>query len=248
MSISVQPPKLNEILKQNRDRKRASLQMAHQDTRISVQYLQALEAGEYEKFPAEVYCLGFLRKYAVYLGLNPDEMVAMYKKEQDAQKEIVQEEEKKQESTDKQEKSNELVKVASLILLLVVCGGLWLYSVVTPVRKPAPAPVPIPAAAAKPAPILPPPVESLTLHAFTQDGVWMRVLLDRKLSFEGFIVTGASRTWEAKDEIFLRIGNVRAVRLTLNGQAIDPKSGAAKDVNDLVLTRDTLKKRSETAQ
>lgn len=243
MAFSVQPPKLNEILKQNRDRKRASLQAAHQDTRISITYLQALEAGEYEKFPAEVYCIGFLRKYAAYLGLNPEEMIEMYRKEQEAHKAVQKETEKKKLDYEMKEKSTDLTRVLTLILVLVLAGSWWLYTVLKSpahIRK-APA-----VAGVQPmvqAPVLPVPSESLSLTAFSREGVWMRVLLDKKLSFEGFIAAGSTRAWEARDEIFTRIGNVQAIQLTLNGQSVDAKEGAEKDVNEITFTRESLGKK-----
>ncbi len=243
MALSTDPQKLNEILKLNRDRKRASLQMAHQDTRISVAFLQALEAGEYEKFPAEVYCLGFLRKYASYLGLNPDEMVALYKSEQAGLVEVHKEEEKKQIEEDKQEKSSDLIKVLTLILLLVFAGGGWLFTVLhsafkSKVSEPAyseahPAVSP-----------LPPTHENLTLAAYARENVWLRIMLDNQLAFEGFIPGGSTRTWEARNQIFVRAGNTQVLSLTLNDQPVDIRSGAVKDINELVLTKESLAKKS----
>jgi hypothetical protein len=49
------------------------------DTRISVEYLHALEDGvPLQAFPAPVYARFFLREYAEYLGLDPDHMVARF--------------------------------------------------------------------------------------------------------------------------------------------------------------------------
>jgi hypothetical protein len=43
------------------------------DTKIRVKYLAAMEQGEFSELPADVYARGFLRNYASYLGLDPDE-------------------------------------------------------------------------------------------------------------------------------------------------------------------------------
>src|SRR5207248_11009637 len=40
--------------------------------------LQALESGDYQSLPGTVYTKGFLRNYAEYLNLDPEEMVALY--------------------------------------------------------------------------------------------------------------------------------------------------------------------------
>ncbi len=45
-------------------------------TRINRIYLEALEEGEYEALPAPVYARGFMRSYARFLSLDPEEAVA----------------------------------------------------------------------------------------------------------------------------------------------------------------------------
>jgi len=47
-------------------------------TKISVRHLQALERGDVAKLPAPVFTRGFIRAYAGYLGLDPEEMVNAY--------------------------------------------------------------------------------------------------------------------------------------------------------------------------
>lgn len=52
------------------------------DTRISVEYLHALEDGvPLQAFPEPVYAKFFLREYAQYLGLDPKQMVALFTEE-----------------------------------------------------------------------------------------------------------------------------------------------------------------------
>ena len=240
MSISIQPPKLNELLRLNRERKRATLQMVHQDTRIAISYLQALESGEYDKFPAEVYCLGFLRKYAAYLGLDPDELAALYKKEQEAHVTVYREEEKKKQEAEKEEKSTDLVRVLSLVLFLAFVGGWWLLTVVkSPTEFKQASPLSQAQKKFLAAPLVRDELLSLQIHAASN--VWIRVLPDKNLSFEGFVAAGSSRTWEAESEFSLRIGNVDEVNLTLNGQPVDVHAGAVKGVNEILLTRESLK-------
>jgi len=55
-----------------------TLQQAADDTRIRLKFLQAIESGDYQSLPGNVYTKGFLRNYAEYLNLEPDEMVALY--------------------------------------------------------------------------------------------------------------------------------------------------------------------------
>ena len=49
--------------------------------RIRAPYLVALEEGRYDRLPAPVYALGFVRAYAIHLGLDGDEAVRRFKQE-----------------------------------------------------------------------------------------------------------------------------------------------------------------------
>ena len=49
--------------------------------RSAAQYLAAMERGAWAELPAGVYARGFLRNYAIYLGLDPDEVLAAWGRE-----------------------------------------------------------------------------------------------------------------------------------------------------------------------
>ncbi len=49
--------------------------------RIRLHYLEALEAGHVNELPGNAYALGFLRTYAVALGLDPNEVARRFKAE-----------------------------------------------------------------------------------------------------------------------------------------------------------------------
>ena len=50
--------------------------------RIQEHYLEALEEGRFDQIPGTTYTIGFLRSYAGFLGLDPDEIVDAFKGEQ----------------------------------------------------------------------------------------------------------------------------------------------------------------------
>ena len=64
---------LGERLRQAREAKGISLEQAEEGTKIRRRFLEALEAEDYGQLPGEAYVRGFLRNYAYFLGLNPDE-------------------------------------------------------------------------------------------------------------------------------------------------------------------------------
>jgi len=51
-----------------------SLEQASQATHIRVHYLEALEQGELDLIPSQAQASGFLRSYASFLGLDPDQI------------------------------------------------------------------------------------------------------------------------------------------------------------------------------
>ena len=74
-------PSLPERLYAARERKGVDLYRAERDTKIRARYLGALERGDYKELPGAVYTKGFLRNYALYLGLDPDEVLGQWRRE-----------------------------------------------------------------------------------------------------------------------------------------------------------------------
>ena len=74
-------PTLPERLLEAREAKGVDLYRAERDTKIRARYLGALESGEYGELPGAVYTKGFLRNYALYLGLDPEDVIRHWKRE-----------------------------------------------------------------------------------------------------------------------------------------------------------------------
>ena len=76
-----EPTKLGEVLRTAREAKFIDLARVERDTKIRVRYLAALETGDYRDLPGAVYTKGFLRNYGLYLGLDPEYLVDLYRLE-----------------------------------------------------------------------------------------------------------------------------------------------------------------------
>ena len=74
-------PPVGETLQAARERKGVDLYRAERDTRIRLRYLAALEDGDWDDLPGPVYTKGFLRNYAIYLGLEPDDILERWRDE-----------------------------------------------------------------------------------------------------------------------------------------------------------------------
>ncbi|MBX5466707.1 MAG: DUF4115 domain-containing protein [Firmicutes bacterium] len=67
---------IGAALKAAREARGLSIVAVSQELRIPPHYLEALEVGNWSRFPAEFYGQGFLRSYARYLGLDAEALVA----------------------------------------------------------------------------------------------------------------------------------------------------------------------------
>ncbi|MBN2552030.1 MAG: helix-turn-helix domain-containing protein [Spirochaetales bacterium] len=70
---------VGQKLRETREQHNFSIEQVARDTHISKQYLEALEQENFATIPGETYIIGFLRNYAEYLSLNPEEIVNLYK-------------------------------------------------------------------------------------------------------------------------------------------------------------------------
>jgi Helix-turn-helix domain/Domain of unknown function (DUF4115) len=69
---------LGQLLRQERELRDIPLDQIEQATRIRSAQLRAIEDDRLEALPAEAYARGFVRTYAEYLGLNGDDVVAIF--------------------------------------------------------------------------------------------------------------------------------------------------------------------------
>ncbi|MBI2025921.1 MAG: helix-turn-helix domain-containing protein [Candidatus Levybacteria bacterium] len=76
--------KASEKLRQIRLEKGLSLEEISQSTKIKAVYLECIEKGEYTKLPSVSHASGFVRNYAKFLGLNEKEVLALFRREFDA--------------------------------------------------------------------------------------------------------------------------------------------------------------------
>jgi helix-turn-helix protein len=74
-------PSLAERLSAARARRGVDIHRAERDTKIRARHLDALERGDPNDLPGAVYTTGFLRTYAAYLGLDPDDAVDQWRRE-----------------------------------------------------------------------------------------------------------------------------------------------------------------------
>ncbi|HEY8464330.1 MAG TPA: RodZ domain-containing protein [Bacillota bacterium] len=71
---------IGEKLRKAREMKNISLKEIQEITKIRLRYLEAIESGNLEIIPGEVYRKGFLTNYANAVGLDSEEIISEYNK------------------------------------------------------------------------------------------------------------------------------------------------------------------------
>jgi transcriptional regulator with XRE-family HTH domain len=72
---------LGERLREARESQGISISQAAVETRILQRYIVALEDGDFQHLPGDVYARGFIRNYAEYLNIPAEELIELYRRE-----------------------------------------------------------------------------------------------------------------------------------------------------------------------
>ena len=137
---------VGQYLRKEREKRNISLEAVAKVTRITRENLEALEKDDFQVISAPVFVRGFLRNYAIFLGLDPKEVIARY----DSQTDLVpipQDKEPPPPPPPREEKPIFKTLLFLSILLVGVAFSFYYY------QKPSgPPPAPSPYAGASPSP------------------------------------------------------------------------------------------------
>ncbi len=130
--------KVGDFLKSSRQDRQISLHEISERTKIQQHYLEALERGDFKKFSGEVYLKGALRSYAESIGLDPGEVMELYRRRKgEAEPEepaAPVEKASAQPRVPRGEGSPSFVYGIIVLALLLAAGGYWLSSLDSPVN------------------------------------------------------------------------------------------------------------------
>lgn len=80
--------KVGERLLEERLKRGLTLEDISSSTKIRKDFLAAIEKSDYKKLPSVAYAQGFIRNYAKFLKLNEKEILKLFKREIDTNKEL----------------------------------------------------------------------------------------------------------------------------------------------------------------
>ena len=72
---------VGEILKKSRLEKKLTLKEIEEQTKIRKEYLIALEENHYQDLPSAAYIQGFIKNYSQVLGLKPEPLLAIFRRD-----------------------------------------------------------------------------------------------------------------------------------------------------------------------
>ena len=204
-----------DLLRERRQDRGLSLAEVEEATRIQRKYLEAFEEEAYERLPAGVYLRGLLRSYARYLGLDPEEIVALCQQGAKEEGMHISPPVEAQPLREAPLVTPDLL-VGLAILSAVILFGLWVYTqYIAPAAQPTPAPQP--AQSLLTPKIIPASSTEIAIEARIVERTWLLVTIDGKAAFEGMINGEEERTWIGRDQITIQSANAGGVLVSLQG-------------------------------
>src|SRR6478672_5243105 len=226
-AVSTESGSFGDWLRRQREVREIGIRDIADRTKISLRYLEAMEADRFDLLPAPVFAKGFLREYARYVGLSPDDVVNHYLSVHHPEELAPPGEDPKVRPRQKPGDVSPspvrrnwswslLLALAGLLLLLLV--GLFAYlsdrhheekkaaNARQPAASGAAAPVaPLPAAPA-PAPQPGPPASPIELSLDFSKECWVDAVIDGKNHRSEIRVQGEALQLEAQKSIVLTLG------------------------------------------
>lgn len=213
-------------------------------TKIRQEYLEAIEEERLGDLPPRAFARGYVRSYALALGLDPEPFVEAFDRTTPIEVRATRlggAEVPIRPAHPASPLRRMLTLLALAVLVAAVVVGVVAYVQVRqfeasrasppPEQPAAPAPAvpaapvpttPEPPAPEPPAPSAPAAAQGVTVEAATSAPCWVRVTADGRQAFQGLLRAGERRTWRAERAIVLRIGNAGGIALTVNGRALGP--------------------------
>ena len=122
--------KLGEYLKRERELRGISIEEVAEGTKIAIHMLRAMEADQWSRMPAEIFTRGFLRSYAEFIGLSPDDIILRHEEEKALETENTRKSEERGRGLPFGTGGNRPVFaiLAAILILIAIAGGIYFFS------------------------------------------------------------------------------------------------------------------------
>ncbi|MES1242286.1 MAG: helix-turn-helix domain-containing protein [Acidobacteriota bacterium] len=247
-------------LRRQREMREISLRDIADRTKISLRYLEAMEDDRFDLLPAPIFAKGFLREYARYVGLSPDEVVNHYLAVQQQQSPDEDGVKKDQTLVNRPHRVKPVrswtyglfLALALIALIALVWGLVWYNNRrrEAPSADATPPPIAAPvepaaAQAAAAAPVVPErPSAPLEVTIDFTANCWVEVRVDDKPLLSEERVQGESLPIAAQRSVDVRLGDSGAAEIQVNGQAY-PLNGKRGEIREVHIDLETVRQLQE---
>lgn len=271
-----EPVSFGSWLRRQREVREISLREIADASKISLRYLEAFEQDRFDVLPAPIFARGFLREYAKYVGLDPDEVVNHFLSAKQA---LEPEEQGEAEAEPPPSRSSWVLNLLLVLAVLIVIALVAMLAFhaersrggqsepapdVESSRSAAPAGEPPPAVAEEVAPPRPvtaaaPAADADGLEAATApeapltvtlefvDRCWVVIDVDGRREIQQEVAAGESLRLEAQERVRLTLGNAGGVEVRVNGRRYDLGRGSGEVARGVTIDLDTARLLAEGA-
>ncbi|MCA1727573.1 MAG: helix-turn-helix domain-containing protein [Actinobacteria bacterium] len=217
---------IGRVLRKARENRGKSVEEASRETRIRAEYLHALERETFGQLLGDVYVRGFLRSYASYLGLDPEDVLAVYNRSHGTHQPTTPPAGPMAPTVSSSPEGHPLIhRRANWRLAVALAGGLLaLVAVVALVaRSGDPGGIGL-----QPPPSVEPSTPPVTVNVVAQAPVDARVVQDGHVVFDGRLARGEARSFQGEDSVEVSFADGAAVSVTVNGHKLGHPGAAGQ--------------------
>lgn len=236
---------LGERFRAAREARGITLSQVAEQIRIRSVYLAAIEEEKWATIGAPVYVRGFLRTYARFLGLDPEQAVAAFNRTLPSAPPAEEATTPRREASASPAFGRWAIWVSAVVAVLLI--AFVTFNELSLRRGlPAPEATTTPAAVSQATPASAPAAHGpasrvpgaadgpKSLALVLSAPSWLRVTVDGNVSMEGTFPAGTSKTFHGKTAL-VRIGNAGGVEIYVDGKDVG-KLGKAGDVVEHAFT------------
>lgn len=204
-------------------------------TKIKKSYIQALEEGNFEQLPLEVYTRAYIKTYSELLGLDSTKFIEKYesylhsrKSASNMKDEFIRAKKEDLSYRDSPSKRNYPRWLVTAVISISVFLLVFLISFLDHRKNEIPPPPPITSTKVQSNESLHSTIEDksqqkqadLFLKIEATDKVWMRIIIDDREKREFLLNSGQTVNLEARKSFKLHIGNAGGVKVYFNNQDV----------------------------
>ncbi len=244
---------LGPFLRREREERGFSLGYVANQTRIQTFYLERIEGGEFHRLPAGQIGCGFVRAYAVAIGVDPDAAALQFDRETGGRRGEPEAVPLANpigllEAASHRGVAKPFVSVIAVAVFIIGSGALLWFIQGKTERL-----FPVSGFAQRIKAVMGLNVSSgpasnaaklgdgpLVLKVYTREDTWLRVIVDKREKEEILLMAGDERHWRGSEKFILTVGNASGIQVFLNGMKIPLPQKSSDVLRDFVVSAKLL--------